>query len=65
MSLKNTLAIVVPCYNEEEAFPFSVKSLTEVLGGMIRSEKVSRNSFLLFVDDGSKDKTWELIEAET
>lgn len=65
MDLKNTLAIVVPCYNEEDAFPFSVKSLTEALGGMIRSGKISQNSFLLFVDDGSKDKTWELIEAET
>ena len=65
MSLNNTLAIVVPCYNEEEAFPFSAKSLTEVLGGMIRSDKISKESFVLFVDDGSKDKTWELIEAET
>lgn len=65
MALKNRLAIVVPCYNEEDAFPISVKTLTEVLGGMIHSEKISKNSFLLFVDDGSKDKTWELIEAET
>ncbi|MBE6762355.1 MAG: glycosyltransferase family 2 protein [Ruminococcaceae bacterium] len=65
MSIKNTLAIVVPCYNEEDAFPISAKTLTEFLGGMIRSEKVSKNSYLLFVDDGSKDKTWELIEAET
>lgn len=65
MSLNNTLAIVVPCYNEEEAFPFSTKSLTEVLGSLIRSGKISKESFVLFVDDGSKDKTWELIEAET
>ena len=65
MDLKNTLAIVVPCYNEEEAFPFSVKSLTEVLKGMIASKKISEKSFVLFVDDGSKDKTWQLIEEET
>lgn len=64
MSLNNRLAIVVPCYNEEEAFPFSSKSLTEVLEGMIKSEKISKSSYILFVDDGSKDKTWELIEAE-
>ena len=65
MDLKNTLAIVVPCYKEEEAFPFSVKSLTEVLKGMIASKKISEKSFVLFVDDGSKDKTWQLIEEET
>ena len=65
MDLKNTLAIVVPCYNEKEAFPFSVKSLTEVLKGMIASKKISEKSFVLFVDDGSKDKTWQLIEEET
>lgn len=65
MNSKNTLAIVVPCYNEEDAFPITVKSLTNFLGGLIRAEKVSKNSFLLFVDDGSKDKTWQLIEAET
>ena len=65
MNSKNTLAIVVPCYNEEDAFPITVKSLTEFLGSLIRLEKVSKNSFLLFVDDGSKDKTWQLIEAET
>ncbi|MBQ4131259.1 MAG: glycosyltransferase family 2 protein [Clostridia bacterium] len=65
MNSNNTLAIVVPCYNEEDAFPITVKSLTNFLGGLIRAEKVSKNSFLLFVDDGSKDKTWQLIEAET
>ena len=64
MKDKNTLAIVVPCYNEEAAFPFSVKSLSQVLSGMIDSKKISDKSFLLFVDDGSNDKTWELIAAE-
>jgi len=64
MNSDNILAIVVPCYNEEEAFPFSVKSLTEVLKGMIDSGKVAKNSYVLFVDDGSRDKTWELIDLE-
>lgn len=64
MRIENILAIVVPCYNEEEAFPFSVKSLTEVLCGMIKSGKINKKSYVLFVDDGSKDKTWELISAE-
>lgn len=65
MNLNSILAIVVPCYNEEDAFPFSAKSLTEVLSGLIKSGKVDKKSYILFVDDGSKDKTWELIEAET
>ena len=60
----NVLAIVVPCYNEQEAFPFSAKSLTEVLSGLIKGGKVAKTSYILFVDDGSKDNTWALIEAE-
>ena len=65
MNVNNILAIVVPCYNEEEAFPFSSKSLTEVLENLIKSGKIDKKSYILFVDDGSKDKTWELIENET
>lgn len=64
MSTNNTLAIVVPCYNEQDAFPFSAKSLTDVLCRLIKSQKVSPKSYILFVDDGSKDNTWSLIEAE-
>lgn len=59
------LAIVVPCYNEEQAFPFSVKSLTEVLKELISKGKIANNSYIMFVDDGSKDKTWQLIADET
>ena len=56
------LAIVVPCYNEEEMLPITTKELTEVLGDLIRKEKIAPNSYILYVDDGSKDATWELIE---
>lgn len=56
------LAIVVPCYNEEEMLPITTKELTEVLNDLIRKEKVSKDSYILYVDDGSKDATWELIE---
>lgn len=57
------LAIVVPCYNEEEVFPIAKKALKEVLDDLIQKEKIAKDSFVLFVNDGSKDKTWELIEA--
>jgi len=56
------LAIVVPCYNEEEMLPITTKELTGVLDDLIRKEKIASNSYILYVDDGSKDATWELIE---
>ncbi|MBQ7065768.1 MAG: glycosyltransferase family 2 protein [Lachnospiraceae bacterium] len=56
------LAIVVPCYNEEEALPFSIKELKRVLDDLVKKEKISKDSFMLLVDDGSKDKTWETID---
>lgn len=61
---KNRLAIVVPCYNEQEVFSLCSQKLTEVVKDLIIKEKIAKNSFVLFVDDGSKDKTWELIASE-
>lgn len=58
------LAIVVPCYNEEEVLPIASKALREVLDNLISKGKIAENSFIFFVDDGSKDKTWELIAKE-
>ena len=58
------LAIVVPCYNEEEALPITSKALRDVLEGLIRKEKIAPESFILFVNDGSSDRTWEVIEQE-
>ncbi|MBO6088839.1 MAG: glycosyltransferase family 2 protein, partial [Lachnospiraceae bacterium] len=58
------LSIVVPCYNEEEMLPITFESLRNNLAELIEKGKISSESFLLFVDDGSKDKTWELIDNE-
>lgn len=58
------LAIVVPCYNEEEMLHISATALREVLDDLIKKEKIADDSFVLFVNDGSKDKTWALIEEE-
>lgn len=55
------LAIVVPCYNEEEMLPLTTKELTGVLSGLITKQKIAPDSYILYVDDGSKDSTWELI----
>ena len=56
------LAIVVPCYNEEEVFPISEPVLRGTIDDLVSKGKVSEDSFVLFVNDGSKDRTWELIE---
>lgn len=56
------LSIVVPCYNEEEVLPETIKRLSRVLEGLIRDGLVSKNSVMLLVDDGSRDRTWSLIE---
>ena len=56
------LYIVVPCYNEEEALEISAKSLMDKMQELIEKELVSSQSRIVFVDDGSKDKTWEIIE---
>lgn len=58
------LAIVVPCYNEEEVLKIASKALREVLDDLIAKKKISEDSYVLFVNDGSKDKTWDLIEEE-
>ncbi len=56
------LYIVVPCYNEEEVLPESAKQFYKALSDMIEKRLVAPNSKILFVNDGSRDKTWELIE---
>lgn len=56
------LAIVVPCYNEEEMLPITTRELGAVLEDLIRKKKIAPDSYILYVDDGSKDSTWLLIE---
>jgi len=56
------LAVIVPCYNEEEALPETAKSLSGKISRLISAQVVSPKSTLLFVDDGSNDNTWSLIE---
>jgi len=57
------LYIVVPCFNEEEVLPETAKQLFVKLMGLIKSKRISDKSRLLFVDDGSTDRTWEMISA--
>lgn len=55
------LAIVVPCYNEEAVLEETTKRLTSLLDEIIKESQISRDSFILYVNDGSRDQTWSLI----
>ena len=60
--MEDILYIVVPCYNEEEVLPETSRRLREKLEAMMAAGTISRDSRILFVNDGSKDRTWEVIE---
>lgn len=56
------LYMVIPCYNEEEVLLETTKRLNEKYNTLISNKVISKKSKVLYVDDGSKDNTWELIE---
>lgn len=62
---KSVLTIIVPCYNEEEVLPETVKELGNILTNLIEKDKIDSKSKLLFVNDGSNDQTWNLISDYT
>lgn len=55
------LYVVIPCYNEEEVLPITAPMFLEKLTSLTKQGKISPLSRVLFVNDGSKDKTWEVI----
>ena len=59
--METVLWIVVPCYNEEEVLPVTSRLFREELQKLIRAGKISEDSRILFVNDGSRDRTWEII----
>lgn len=60
--MKDCLYIVVPCYNEQDVLKETAIKLHEKINTLIFEKKISNLSKVLFVDDGSKDKTWEIIK---
>ncbi|MBS4957413.1 MAG: glycosyltransferase family 2 protein [Clostridium sp.] len=58
----NTIYLVVPCYNEEEVLRETASRLKDKMQWLIRNKVISDKSRITFVDDGSKDKTWSIIE---
>ena len=61
MKERDKLCVVVPCYNEEEVLPVTVSRLAEKIRSLIQRGLVAPESRMLLVDDGSRDRTWELI----
>ncbi len=59
---KKKLAIVVPCFNEQDSLCCNIDKLKAVLDSLIKEKLISKNSFLYFIDDGSSDKTWQTIQ---
>ena len=57
-----TLYLVIPCYNEEQMLPITAEALMKKMDRLISDGKIASNSKVMFVDDGSKDKTWEIIQ---
>ena len=60
--MKNTLFIVVPCYNEEEVLRVTAGKLEEKMKNLIETGGISDASKIVFVDDGSRDRTWSIAE---
>ena len=58
---ENTLYMVIPCYNEQEVLPETAKRLKEKMSSLMEQGKISSDSRVVFVNDGSKDRTWEMI----
>lgn len=59
---QDILYMVLPCYNEEEVLPETSRQLKEVMYGLMDAGKISRDSKVMFVNDGSRDRTWSIIE---
>lgn len=55
------LFIIVPCYNEQEVLPQTIEKLSGVMNDLLQKDKISRDSGILLVNDGSADKTWDII----
>ncbi|WP_028242315.1 glycosyltransferase family 2 protein [Pseudobutyrivibrio ruminis] len=60
--MKPVLYIVIPCYNEEEVLPITAPLFLDKINELVKLDKIDDKSRIMFVNDGSKDKTWEIIK---
>lgn len=59
---KSRLVIVIPCYNEEKVLPITAPMFLEEISDLISKGKIRNDSKIMFVNDGSKDETWNIIK---
>ena len=55
------LYIIIPCYNEEKVLPITSSMFLDKINELVKLNKISDDSRIMFVNDGSKDKTWDII----
>ena len=60
--MTETMYVVIPCYNEEQMLPITAEALIKKFDKLKAEGRIAQNSKVMFVDDGSKDKTWEIIQ---
>ena len=60
--MNDVLYLVIPCYNEEAVLYETSKRLLDVINHLVKTEKISSESKIMFVNDGSRDRTWEIIK---
>lgn len=63
MIITPTLYIIIPCYNEEKVLPITSKEFLAKVTQLINEKKISDTSRIMFVNDGSKDSTWDIIKS--
>lgn len=63
MQMAPKVAIILPCFNESESISYAAETLLGVLSALIAEDKITQDSYLFFVDDGSRDNSWRIIEA--
>ena len=61
MNRPDCLYIVIPCYNEEQVLPVTSGMFLDELNHLIKASKISSDSRIMFVNDGSSDNTWDII----
>ncbi len=61
--MKKVLYVIIPCYNEEEVLELTANTIKNKMNFLIESKNIDENSKVLFVDDGSKDNTWNIIKS--
>jgi len=62
MSAETVLYMVIPCYNEQEVLPDSAEKIKNKITQLMQQKKISRKSKICFINDGSRDRTWEIIQ---